>query len=100
MQIARELDTVTGVCYGHAIPRPVTGIIVASQSRVFCDSRRVALVGDDVRFDCGHTGIITVGTRKVYCQGRKVAQVTNPVIGKDASITATIVTGSTKTIEV
>ena len=99
-KIARELDKATGTCYSHVIPVPIVGYIRAKQSIVSCDKLRVAVIGDEVDFNCGHTGIITTGVNKTYIVGIKAAHIGSLVVGKNANLTATVVEGSKITSEI
>ncbi len=92
--ISREGDLAEGTCYSHDTPIHVTGTLTSSQYVVSCDGKRVTLINDDVNFSCGHTGIVQSGSIVTKVLGKGIARVGSPVIGKDATIDAVVITGS------
>jgi len=93
-QIARHNDEGVGTCTGHGSPIPMQGKIIATASIVYCDDLQVALEGDIVLGDCGHTGVCIASTNILEAEGKRVVRLGDSFVG---TFYGTIVTGSPKT---
>lgn len=93
-QVARMNDIGSGICTGHESPIPMTGVIIASASKVLCDGLPVALQGDIVQGNCGHTGTLTASTAVLEVEGKRAVRVGDSFSG---TFSGTIVSGSPKT---
>jgi uncharacterized Zn-binding protein involved in type VI secretion len=96
-QISKIGDKATGTCTNHQNPQSVTGVIVSSTNSVVVDGvTPVAVLGDIVQFDCGHSSFIASGTSIVTANGKPLAHVGCLVSGN--GITGQVTTGSSKII--
>jgi uncharacterized Zn-binding protein involved in type VI secretion len=93
-KIARTGDTGVGTCRCHKSPISTSGVIQASEARVFADGLSVARVGDIVVAACGHSGVIVSGSGKVFADGIAIARVGDSFVGCFSGV---IVSGSGKT---
>lgn len=89
--VSRMTDIGVGVCTSHPVPIPMTGIILASAAKVFCDGLQVALDGDIVVGGCGHTGVLIASTSVLYVEGRRAVRLGDTFAG---AFSGTIAAGS------
>jgi uncharacterized Zn-binding protein involved in type VI secretion len=93
---ARLGDTTQGICSdsSHRNPIKVNGKIITASSNVIANNKQVAIVGDLVKADCGHTShIITGSTTNATVNGKLIARLGDKI--KDGPYEATIITAST-----
>lgn len=89
--VARMGDTCVGTCYAHQTPIPMSGIIQAGSSHVFCDNLLVAVDGDIVIGGCGHVGILSASSAVLEVEGRRAIRIGDTFSG---SFVGTVVAGS------
>ena len=92
---ARLGDSTRGMCSheSHDKPIKISGKIVTASSNINANNRQVAMVGDVVKADCGHTShIITGSAANTSVNGKLSARLGDKV--KDGPYDAIIITAS------
>lgn len=93
MKIARIGDKTFGVCTAHQIPIFIEGFIKIASGKCKCEGSTVAVMGDEVISNCGHTGIINSSSSVVKSNKKGIVRVGDSFIGAYSGI---ITTGNKK----
>lgn len=85
-------DIAIGTCFSHGTPLAVTGTVDAVESFCAIQGINVALDGDIVNFNCGHTGVCVASSEITKIKNKKVVLSGDSVTNGTGIITATITT--------